>query len=94
MHQQYFDHDYEKPTTAVLDYFELKEVTAMGVSMGGYWIMRAAAFEKRITKVIAMPPLYDWLEMTNAVNAGLARWFLKHKRLTNFFVRMKMNVAH
>jgi pimeloyl-ACP methyl ester carboxylesterase len=90
---QYFDHDYEKPTKAVLDYFKIEEATALGVSMGGYWIIRAAAYEKRISKVIAMPPLYDWLEMTNPFNAKLAKWFLKHKRLTNFFVKMKMNIG-
>lgn len=90
LYDQYFDHDYEKPTKAVLDYFDQQNVTAIGISMGGYWIMRAAAFEKRITKVIAMPPVYDWLEMTNSLNAGLAKWFMKHKRLTNFFIRLKM----
>ena len=93
IYHQYFDHDYEKPTKAVLDYFQLEEVSALGVSMGGYWIMRAAAFEKRIKKVIAMPPLYDWLEMTNSFNANLAKWFLKRKGLTNFLVKMKMNVG-
>lgn len=93
LYNQYFDHDYEKPTKAVLDYFKLDEVTALGVSMGGYWIIRAAAYEKRITKVIAMPPVYDWLEMTNTFNANLAKWFLKHKKLTNFFVKLKMNVG-
>ncbi|MFW5801380.1 MAG: alpha/beta hydrolase [Spirochaeta sp.] len=63
LYNQTFDHDYEKPTKAVLDYFDAEDVTALGVSMGGYWIIRAAAFEKRIARVIAMPPLYDWLEM-------------------------------
>lgn len=93
IYHQYFDHDYEKPTKAVLDHFKLNNVTALGVSMGGYWMLRAAAYEKRITKVIAMPPLYDWLEMTNSFNALLAKWFLKHKGLTNFFVKLKMNVG-
>ena len=93
IYNQYFDHDYEKPTKAVLDYFQLEDVSALGVSMGGYWIMRAAAFEKRISKVIAMPPLYDWLEMTNPLNAKLAKWFLRHKSLTNFFIKLKMNVG-
>lgn len=93
IHNQYFDHDYEKPTKAVLDYFKLEDVTALGVSMGGYWILRAAAYEKRITRVIAMPPLYDWLEMSNRFNGFLAKWFLKHKGLTNFFVKLKMNVG-
>ena len=44
LYNQYFDHDYEKPTKAVLDYFQESNVTALGVSMGGYWIIRAAAF--------------------------------------------------
>ena len=88
-----FDHDWEKPTSAILDYFEIKEATAIGVSMGGYWIMRAAAFEKRITKVIAMPPVYDWLEMTNSFNQKLAKWMLKYKRMMNFFVKLKMNIG-
>ena len=93
LYNQYFDHDYEKPTKAVLDYFKINDVTALGVSMGGYWIMRAAAYEKRISKVIAMPPVYDWLEMTNRLNAKLAKWFLRHPALTNFFVKIKMNVG-
>ena len=93
LYNQYFDHDYEKATKAVLDYYQLNEVTALGVSMGGYWIMRAAAFEKRIKRVIAMPPLYDWLEMTNSFNQKLAKWFLTKRKLTNFFVRLKMNVG-
>jgi pimeloyl-ACP methyl ester carboxylesterase len=93
LYNQYFDHDYEKPTTAVLDYFGADDVTAVGLSMGGYWIIRAAAFEKRISRVVAMPPLYDWLEMTNKFNRKLAKWFLNHKALTNFVVKIKMNVG-
>lgn len=93
LYNQYFDHNYEKPTEAVLDHFKVSDVTALGVSMGGYWIMRAAAYEKRITRVIAMPPLYDWLEMTNKFNAKLAKWFIKYKGLTNFFVKLKMSVG-
>ncbi|MFP4526811.1 MAG: alpha/beta hydrolase [Bacteroidales bacterium] len=93
LYNQYFDHDYEKPTKVVLDYFNASDVTALGVSMGGYWIIRAAAYEKRITKVIAMPPLYDWLEMSNKINGKLAKWFIKHKGLTNLSVKLKMNVG-
>src|SRR5690606_15977461 len=44
LYNQYFDHDYEKPTKAVLDYFKIEDATALGVSMGGYWMMRAAAY--------------------------------------------------
>ena len=90
---QTFDHDYEKPMAAVLDHFGLTDVTALGISMGGYWIMRAAAYEKRISKVIAMPPVYDWLELTNSFNRKLARWFLCKPKLTNIAVRLKMSVG-
>ncbi|MCB0630156.1 MAG: alpha/beta fold hydrolase [Saprospiraceae bacterium] len=93
LYGQTFTHDYEQPIKAALDYFAIDDATALGVSMGGYWIMRAAAFEKRIRRVIAMPPVYDWLEMTNPFNRNLARWFLAHRKLTNFFVRLKMQVG-
>lgn len=92
LHGLPFDHDWEKPTAALLDYFQLDEVAALGVSMGGYWILRAAAFEPRIKRVIAMPPVYDWLEMTNGFNRALAHWFAKQAGITNFFVRLKMSV--
>ncbi len=88
-----FDHNWEKPTSAVLDYFEIENVTALGISMGGYWIMRASAYEKRIKRVIAMPPVYDWLEMTSPINQKIAKWMLKHRRISNILVRLKMNVT-
>ncbi len=55
--------------------------------------MRAAAFEKRIQRVIAMPPVYDWLELTNAFNRKLVKWMLRYPKMMNFFVRLKMNVG-
>lgn len=91
LHGQLFDHDWEKPTSAVLDHFQLQDVTALGLSMGGYWILRAAAYEKRIKRVIAMPPVYDWLELTSAFNRKLVGWLMQNRGLMNFLVRMKMN---
>lgn len=61
--------------------------------MGGYWVMRAAAFEKRIKKVIAMPPVYDWMELTHTFNRKLVDWMLGYPKMMNFFVRLKMNLA-
>jgi alpha-beta hydrolase superfamily lysophospholipase len=87
-----FDHHYEKPAGVVLDHFSLETVAMMGVSMGGYWAMRAAAFEPRITRVIAMPPLLDWMQMTN----GLFRWLvpvmMKVEGMMNWMVKLKMSV--
>lgn len=85
-----FDHDWEKPTGAVLDYFNLSDVTVMGVSMGGYWCLRAAAFDKRIRQVIAMPPVYDWMELAGGINTGLVDQLMKWRKLMNWMVKMKM----
>jgi alpha-beta hydrolase superfamily lysophospholipase len=49
----HFTHEWEKPVKAVLDYFKLENVTIIGISLGGYLAPRAAAFDKRISKVVA-----------------------------------------
>ena len=47
------DYEWGKPVKAVLDYFDLDNVTWLGISMGGWFCFRAAAFEPRINRVIA-----------------------------------------
>src|SRR5215831_351248 len=59
-----FEHAWEKPAKAVLDYFGLDEVTWLGASCGGYLALRAAAFEPRIKHVISLPATYWGLDMT------------------------------
>ncbi|MCR5212612.1 MAG: alpha/beta hydrolase [Lachnospiraceae bacterium] len=49
----HFTHEWDKPVKAVLDFFKLSDVTIIGISLGGYLAPRAAAFDKRITKVVA-----------------------------------------
>ncbi len=85
-----FDHDWEKPTGAILDYFDVTDVTLIGVSMGGYWCLRAAAFEKRVKRVVAFPPVYDWMEMAGSFNRGLVDQLMKWRNLMNGLVRLKM----
>src|SRR5919108_126683 len=51
-----FDHDWEQPVGAVLDYFGVASATLVGISMGGYWALRAAAFEPRVERVVSGPP--------------------------------------
>ncbi|WP_026883909.1 alpha/beta fold hydrolase [Clostridium akagii] len=53
-----FIYNWEKPVSAILDYFDLKEVGILGASWGGYLCMRAAAFEKRIKEVICFDIFY------------------------------------
>jgi pimeloyl-ACP methyl ester carboxylesterase len=50
---KHFTHEWEKPVKVILDYFKLSDVTIIGISLGGYLAPRAAAFDKRITKVVA-----------------------------------------
>ncbi|MBU5592683.1 alpha/beta fold hydrolase [Clostridium sp. MSJ-4] len=50
---KHFTYKWEKPVTVVIDYFKLNEVTIIGASLGGMLAPRAAAYEKRIKRVIA-----------------------------------------
>ena len=57
-----FTYQWEKVVKAILDYFHLNDVTIIGASLGGMLAPRAAAFEKRIKRVIAwsiMPNFQD-----------------------------------
>jgi alpha-beta hydrolase superfamily lysophospholipase len=56
-------HAWEKPVKAVLDFFNLDNVALMGVSLGGYLVMRAAAYESRVRRVIADDVLADFFEV-------------------------------
>ena len=53
---------WERPTTTVLDYFDLDSAAALGVSFGGYLVMRAAAYCPRISHVIAFDMMYRLLD--------------------------------
>ena len=59
--------EWEKPVKAVLDFFQLDDVTLVGESLGGELVIRAAAFEPRVQRVIAYDILTDVLE-TNLRN--------------------------
>src|SRR5580658_509881 len=54
--------EWEKPVKAVLDFFRLDAVTLMGFSLGGGLVIRAAAFEPRVRRVIAYDILTNGLE--------------------------------
>lgn len=58
----YLTHQWEKPVSAILDYFQLNSVTLLGMSLGGYLALRAAAFEPRIEKVIAFDVFYAMMD--------------------------------
>ncbi len=56
---KHFTYEWEKPVKAILDFFGLEDVTIIGASLGGMLAPRAAAFEKRVRRVIA------WSVFTN-----------------------------
>jgi len=88
-----FEHEWEKPVSVILDFFNLADITVIGISWGGYFALRAAAFEKRITKVVAYDILHDGFDcMTNPfpplVKLPVKILFaLRQKRIINALIR-------
>ncbi|CAB1249819.1 Alpha/beta hydrolase [Ruminococcaceae bacterium BL-6] len=72
--KMYFRYDFEKPTAAVIDYFGLKQCAMIGISWGGYFALRSATFEKRISAAVAYDVMDDGLEvMTNVFPAPICK---------------------
>ena len=66
--------DYEVPVSAVADFIatradlDASRIGVMGVSLGGYYAARAAAFEKRIKACVSLSGPYSWVEVFDARN--------------------------
>jgi len=73
--------EWEKPVKAVLDFFNLDDVTVIGVSLGGYLVMRAAAYDKRIKRVVADDVCVDFFETL------LRQFPAKSRKLITFLVK-------
>lgn len=71
---------WEKPTKAVLDYYQLENVTLIGISMGGWFCLRAAAFEPRIKRVIANGHAIDYMKSMNPIFRKIHLWCMEHCR--------------
>ena len=84
------DHDWEKPVGAVLDHYGLDDVTLLGISFGGYWCVRAAAFEKRITRLIVDPPLYDLVVAAGPLVRRMLDAMLARPALLDWSIRVRM----
>src|SRR3984885_13550885 len=54
--------EWEQPVGAVLDHYGLDNVAAVGIWLGGGLVIRAAAFEPRISQVVAFDILDDFFE--------------------------------
>jgi len=85
------DYRWESPTGAVLDYFGLKDVTLLGISMGGYFCLRAAALDTRIKRVIASAIAYDYTQFQNVPGQLMSRLFFQYLRgFSDWAARKKM----
>ena len=66
--------DYEVPVSAVVDFIgtrgdlDASRIGVMGVSLGGYYAARAAAFEKRLKACVSLSGPYSWVEVFDARN--------------------------
>lgn len=87
------DHDWEKPVGAVLDHFRLDRAALVGISMGGYWAVRAAGREPRIDRVVAWPPVHDWLHRVPPVVRGPVRTMVRHRRFMRWSVRTRARLS-
>jgi 2,6-dihydroxypseudooxynicotine hydrolase len=67
--------DYEIAVKAVLDYIETRpdldasRIGLAGISLGGYYAPRAAAFDKRVKACLALGGPYDWAECWDGLPA-------------------------
>jgi len=65
--------DYERAASAVVDWIETRKdldksrVAIWGVSLGGYYAPRAAAYEKRLKACIALSGPFDWAQIWDAL---------------------------
>lgn len=58
--------EWERPVGAILDHLEISSCSLIGISLGGYLAPRAAAFDKRIHRVVAYDVLEDFLGCLSA----------------------------
>ena len=93
LHGLVFEHDWERPVAAILDHFSIDRAALIGLSMGGYWAVRAAAFEPRIERVVAWPPVYDWLGTMPGFLRSLVRWMCGRRAFMRVSIRARMRLA-
>jgi len=83
--------EWEKPIKAILDHFKLDDVSLIGISMGGWLSLRAAAFESRVKRVIASSVSFDVNQYNNILGQKLAKlFFRKFRNFTNKSIMKKM----
>lgn len=85
-------HDWERPVAAVADRLDLRRFALVGLSMGGYWALRAAAFEPRVAAVVSWSPVFDWTARLPRPVARLVRRAATWRGFMNASVRLRMRL--
>lgn len=69
--------DWHRPVAAVLDALGLDDVTLVGISLGGCLAIRAAAYEPRVRRVVALDVLADFFACVTAQQPRAARTLVR-----------------
>lgn len=64
--------EWEKPVMKITEYFNLHDVILIGASLGGFFAPRAAAFDRRIGKVVSWAQFPSLKKALNAELKGLS----------------------
>jgi dipeptidyl aminopeptidase/acylaminoacyl peptidase len=97
--------DYEVPTAAIIDHLEQRpdidreRIGILGISLGGYYAPRAAAFEKRIKACAAWTGVWDygsiwkrrWETQTKNISVGFfqLQWIMGTKTMEEALERVQ-----
>ena len=85
------DYRWEEPVGSVLNHLGLEDVTLVGLSMGGYFALRSAAFEQRVKRVIVSGHAFDYRKVAPAPASWLLVFFRDYLReFTNRLSRWKI----
>lgn len=74
------DYEWEKPIGAILDHYDIEDASLFGISFGGWLAIRAAAFEPRITRVIASSVSFDVNQYAGWFGQLIARFAMANLR--------------
>lgn len=81
---KHFTYKWEEPVKVILNFLKLDDVTIIGASLGGMLAPRAAAFEKRITRVIA------WSIFPNFMDILISTQPLRLQKILKFLFKLKL----
>jgi len=88
-----FRHDMEKPFMTAIDWLKnnnsitTNKIGVYGVSGGGYFAMRPAAYDKRIKALALSTPIYDMYSVISDSVPKILIWLSKYRRLIRFLFK-------